>query len=447
MQNNSLGINIGISLFVFGLMYFYTEINFASSLGVVLFVFFVSKFFFDLGKKIEIRDIMIILASLQWIIGPILAYTFNPDDPIFYMSVDEKTYMDFVIPANYAFAIGLYLPIFRVNRNDDFILQSLKEIVNKYPNLDLIFIIGGSFLHLISGFFPAFLAFFAYLLGNFRFVGLYFLLIRDRPYKWFIFTAVIISFITLHFEHAMFHDLLLWLGFMLIIIAYIYKISIAKKTIIFIASIVFIVSIQTVKGDFRTMSMEDRTIETFYDLASQNFNAEFITSDVFVLYNINRINQGWIIARIMYNMPMFEPFADGETIWRAIKASFIPRFLDPDIKTNVGYSQYFKRFTGQALASGTSMDISILGEAYANYGTSGGVLTMLLLGIAYNFIFNQIIKKSYSYPSLFFMIPIMFLQVIKAETDFTSTFNFLVKGSMVVVGVIVGLRNMFGLKI
>ena len=43
-----------------------------------------------------------------------------------------------------------------------------------------------------------------------------------------------------------------------------------------------------------------------------------------------RINQGWIIAKVMDNVPSREPYANGETVKNAIIASIFPRFVDPD---------------------------------------------------------------------------------------------------------------------
>lgn len=448
MQNNSLSISASIAMFAFALLYFYTNISFYSTLGIVQFVFFISKFFFDLGKKIEIRDIMILLATLQWVIGPILSYLFVIDDPIFYMSVDEKTYMSFAFPANLTFAIGLYLPLWPKKLDENAIFNQIKQTLEKYPNLDLLFIGGGLFLNLTEKFYPSVLGFFVYLLASIRFIGLYLLILRNRPYKWVIFSLVILSFASLSLANAMFHDFLLWLSFMVIIIAFIYKFSNIQKIILFLGGLFLILSIQLVKGQFRSLNQEERTIGQFYDMASESYNADAsIFTDVFIQYNINRLNQGWIISRIMYNVPLFEPFADGETIWRGIKASLVPRFLNPEIKTFVGFSEYFYRFTGLKLAYGTSMDISIMGEAYANYGVNGGVFFMLILGLFYNFILSRIFIYSVNTPTLILMIPLMFLQVVKAETDFTSSMNYLVKAIMVVFMIYFGLRKMLGMNI
>ena len=446
--STSLSISSAVASISLILLNFTTDLYFYSTLGLAFFLFFAVKFFFELGNKIDIRDVMILMASLQWVVGPILAYIFITDDPIFYMAVDEQTYIDFVVPATFMFALGLYLPFWKKILREDLIVENIRTIVNKYPNLDFLFIFGGIFFTLIAGFLPRSLGFFIYLLASIRFIGLYFLILRNRPFKWYIFAFVLISFATISLRQAMFHDLILWLIFMVIIIAFIYRITIPQKIILFILGIVFLLAIQLVKGEFRSLNSSDRSIGEFYDLATENIQDEnLLYSDAFIFYNITRINQGWIIARIMYYTPTFEPFANGETIWKGIKASLLPRFLMPEMKTFAGYSEYFERFTGQELARGTSMDLSILGEAYANYGIFGGAMFMFFLGLFYNFILFQIFRLSVNNPSLLFMIPIMFLHVVKAETDFTTTMNFLIKAIMVSYGIFWGLRTFFGMKI
>jgi hypothetical protein len=76
---------------------------FYSALGVSLFVFFSLKFFLELGKTVEIRDLIITIALLQWIIGPVLKYHFSPDDIFYYMAVPEETIHLICIPRQHVF--------------------------------------------------------------------------------------------------------------------------------------------------------------------------------------------------------------------------------------------------------------------------------------------------------------------------------------------------------
>jgi hypothetical protein len=161
---------------------------------------------------------------------------------------------------------------------------------------------------------------------------------------------------------------------------------------------------------------------------------------------IDRINQGWIVARIMRYTPAYEPFAKGETIITGVEASLVPRFLNPD-KPKAGGRDNFERFTGKKLSENTSMGLSPLGEAYANFGINGGILFMFLLGLFYNLYIFTVLKLTAKYPSLILWLPLLFLQVVKAETDFVVVLNHLVKASMVVALLIFAIRKGLAYKI
>ncbi|MCF6243135.1 MAG: hypothetical protein L3J74_17570, partial [Bacteroidales bacterium] len=161
---------------------------------------------------------------------------------------------------------------------------------------------------------------------------------------------------------------------------------------------------------------------------------------------IDRINQGWIVARIMSHVPRYEPFANGETIVTGIRASLIPRFLDPN-KPKAGGRNYFTRFTGKLISDNTSMGLSPLGEAYANFGSTGGIVFMFLLGLFYNFYLFLLLRLSNKYYSMILWIPLLFLQVIKAETDFVVVLNHLVKASIVVSLIIFSFNKFLNIKL
>ena len=148
----------------------------------------------------------------------------------------------------------------------------------------------------------------------------------------------------------------------------------------------------------------------------------------------------------MSHTPSVEPFADGETIINALEASLLPRFLAPN-KAKAGGQENFERFTGRNLEKGTSMNLSPLGEAYANFGVSGAIVFMLFFGLFYNFFIHQIFKLSFRYPSLILWLPLMFLQVVKAESDVAIVLNHLVKATIVVGLFYWGFNRFLGIRL
>src|SRR5208282_345065 len=103
-----------------------------------------------------------------------------------------------------------------------------------------------------------------------------------------------------------------------------------------------------------------------------------------------RYNQGWIINRVMQNVPSGEPYANGETLLAAVKASILPRLFSPD-KVRAGGRENMRRFAGYTLGSGTSMNLGYAGEMYANFGYWGGIagcfFYAFLLGLMFRCVF------------------------------------------------------------
>jgi len=237
--------------------------------------------------------------------------------------------------------------------------------------------------------------------------------------------------------------------FFSLVVAFIIKPSFRTKLLVLGGLFLFAFVIQTVKffirdaiskGDSATLNLfasvvNDKVVESDFMFSEQNVQASVL-----------RINQGWIIARIMYYTPSYEPFADGETIKIALNSSLVPRFLNPN-KVTAGGRTYFTRFTGKDISDNTSMGLGLLGEAYANYGIAGGTVFMLIMGLFYNIFILQIYKFAKKYPTLIFFLPLLFFQVVKAETDFSVIINHLVKATMFTAIIFFTVRNIFNIKI
>jgi hypothetical protein len=165
-----------------------------------------------------------------------------------------------------------------------------------------------------------------------------------------------------------------------------------------------------------------------------------------VLQNMGaRLNQGWIIARVMNHMPAKQEFVRGETIENGIYAALLPRILAPN-KAEAGGRANFERFTGTELPETTSMDVSLVGEGYANFGKTGGVIFLLIMGAFYNLAIIKTISLAKLYPTILFWLPIIFFQVIKAETDFATVLNHFTKAVIVTFAVFWGMIKVLKLK-
>ena len=414
--------------------------------GIFIFLFFTLHFFTSIGKTIPIRSLMVLVSTLQWIIGPILSYHFFNDSYIYYMIIPEEVYMPYVVMAEIAFIAGLFL--FSLKEPDkiaDSFEKLKKSDVKTLYKRGLMLVVVGIIATLIQPLMPGALAFFMLLISFSKYIGAFYIFLTKEPLRWF-WIIIAFSFEILHaFGNAMFHELILWLMFLYLIYAFISNISTVTKSISIIAIIAVVFTIQYIKTDYREVvwnnKISDNTqkLEFAGELAQKKLTSDSdIEKQDKLQEMVDRINQGWIIARIMYVVPRYEPFAEGETIYRGLSAAILPRILAPN-KVKTGGQEYFPRFTGLTLTEGTSMDLSIVGEAYANYGEAG-IIFMFFLGLFYNITLKFLVKKSEKLPELLLWIPLIYFYAVKAESDFTTSINHIVKASIVVWILIKGLN-------
>jgi hypothetical protein len=425
------------------LILFYTylvllaDLFYLSALGVCTFIFIFIKFTIDLGRIIEIRDIIAFIATAQWIFGPVLAYNVLPEHDLYYMSVSEETYMSFVLPGTLALIVGMYFPLTQNRIVGDEQFQKLKEFMEGKASLGYGVLIAGLLFGFLSEFVPPSLRFLFFLLSNLQFVGMFMILFASKSaLKWLVFAGVLGSIAFTSILGGMFHELIMWVLFTFIILAYIIKISMPVKITIFTIGITLLLFIQSIKQEYRMATWYSASnksnSEIFQDIASQRLEdpSSIVSSDG--MSNAGaRLNQGWIISRIMSHIPAEDEYLRGATFSNAIIAGLVPRVLMPN-KAKAGGRENFERFTGVPLDEDTSMNLSIVGEAYGNFGNAGGVLFMLVLGVFYNLVIIYIIRLTKKFPSLILWMPLLFFQVIKAETDFAIVFNHLLKSSMVI---------------
>ncbi len=421
--------------------YSYLEIDGISGYsltGIFIFSFFLTHFFQSIGNTIPIRALMVMISLLQWIIGPVLSYHIFTGSQMYYMIIPEEEYMPYVLSGEMAFIAGLYLFSLKEQTKISNIFQRLTN--NNLQTLyqrGLWLIIIGIMATISLAILPTGLRFFIFLISFSKYIGAFYIFLTKEPLRWF-WMILAFSFEVLHaFGSAMFHELILWGVFLYLIYAFISHISTINKLISMVIIISGVIIIQYIKKDYREVVWENKISNNIDKLAFAGKLAQKELSDNSqakkeskIQNMVDRINQGWIIARIMYVVPQYEPFAEGETIQEGIRAALIPRILAPN-KVKTGGQEYFPRFTGMKLERGTSMDLSIIGEAYANYGITGGVIFMFCLGLFYNLSLRFLVKKAENLPELILWIPLIYFYTVKAESDFTTSINHIVKASIV----------------
>jgi len=430
-------ITIGLLILYYTYLVVVSGLYFMSAFGVCLFVFIFLKFTYDLGRKIEIRDIIAFIATAQWLLGPVLAYNVLPVHDLYYMSIPEEVYMNYVALGTFAMIVGLYIPLSKNMIVGEKQFDDVKEFLKGNSNLGYWLVAAGIIFGFAGKYAPASLGFLFLLLSNMEFVGIFLILFGSKSaYKWLIFAGVLGALVVNSALQGMFHELIMWMLFIFIILAFIVKVKMWVKVSIFTVGIFLLLFIQSIKVEYRNATWYSASNksngEIFQEIAGERLlNPSLIFESEAMNIAGARLNQGWIISRIMNHIPENREFLYGETISNGIVAGILPRILLPD-KAKAGGHENFERFTGTPLAKGTSMNLSVIGEAYGNYGFIGGIIFMFFLGSFYNWIIIYVIKLSKKNPTLILWLPLLFFQVIKAETDFAIVFNHLAKSAIVI---------------
>jgi hypothetical protein len=414
--------------------------EFLSVFGVGLTAVVAWLFISRLGKTIPIMELMLLIAGLQWIVGAVIEYK-NPLNHFkYYMYVPEQEYMNYVVPAYGIFVIVI---LFRLKKAPwlQIDIESLKSFKKYGVQIFLL----GVFFDLISGFLPGAIGFFAYLVGNFKFAGAIILFFsEDAKLKRLFYFSLVYLFLRA-LQGGMFHDLVLWSVFFFMFWALKRQPSKTQIVMTIAIGLFAVATLQTVKAAYRDKVWKGyggNKLELFTDLFLEAVLSSGESNEDYDVEESNvRLNQGWIISAILDEIPRRVNYLKGETISDAILASIFPRFLNPN-KKKAGGKENFEKFTGLELGEKTSMGISIVGEAYGNFGVFGGVLFMGLWGLVLVWYWDFLLKKSRYNLLLIAFLPLIFLQVVKAETELAVVLNHLVKASIVVF-LFSGLQNVF----
>ncbi len=403
------------------------------AIGLGLIIYFFIKFLSGLGEQIPVLELLVLLALFQWVLGPYFDYITPETHFKYFMYVTQDVYFPIVIPGLIAFVIPIIFLKSSINLGS--IDRRIRLITGDNPKLPWALIIIGFVAEFIFPFMPASLLFVFFILSQFKFIGLIYMFFSEIKYDkylmYFIFALTVVSSV----RSGFFHDLLLWSALFLTFIVYKYQWSVSRKFALICVGILFSIVTQSIKADYREIIYEDpnqASLNLFAGLAYEKIVKGEIFGSGESINELNvRLNQGWIISAIIENIPSREPFADGETVEDAIGASILPRFLYEN-KKQAGGRENFMRFTGLQLQESTSMGTSIIGEAYANYGSNGTILFMLIWSFALVQIFNLVVRISKVHPSIILWLPLIFLQALKAETELVVVLNHVVKSCMLI---------------
>lgn len=387
--------------------------------------------FFSIGTVVPIRYIAGTFMCLQMLIGPTFAY--NGLDKYqfvdYVMRIPEADYFAYAIPAVLMFIFGLHITAGKL-RGEIINEAEIRKFVDNSGQLPYIFIVIGFLAGYVSGSFGSELAFVFVLLGGFKYIGLFMLLLGSKKLKLWVMILVVGSIIASSLSGAMFHDLLTWLIMLGTILAIKFKPNVTLKAIATTGFILLAVIIQQLKGEYRqTLRSESGNIDAFQNVYQENSNSLF---DFKSLASSNvRINQGFILTNIMRTVPEQVPFENGRELIKILEAAFLPRIIAPN-KLNAGDRTIFTKYSRIPLRPGTSMALGAMGDGYINFGIIGGCIFMFFLGLAFSEVLNGFYKFSKAFPFLLLFTPLVFYYPIRADCELQTSLGHLVKSCFLI---------------
>lgn len=331
------------TLFLVGtLLLAFSTLSFLAITGVLFFVFILNSLLLGLGEGIPIHIVIVFIAALQWVLGPVLSYYTGINHPFYGMQVPEEEYLSFAIPGVVLFYLGLSLPIAGLSHIPKMALSEISNVV-KYKARGAYYLIGLGFLSsFVASFAPPSLSFFLYLLSQLKFIGCFYIYMNESRNN----TVLYLVFATLLLDalvQAMFHDLLLWAFFFLFIYCIKNKVSVTRKVVALVVGFSMMFVLQSVKYQYRDVAWTDTSLgaydkaEVFFGMITERlWSPDKLFDPKTNELTVTRLNQGWIITRVMNYVPYVMPYADGETVRGAFSATLLPRFLAPDKEVVAG---------------------------------------------------------------------------------------------------------------
>ena len=427
-------------------MLFTTDLLLLSILGIGFFVFVLLRFVDLIGKEFPIKELIITLMLLQMVVCPIITYNYFNNEVLYRMELGEESYLRFVLLSVSLFCLGLFVRL--PNYNPILIKSSIGNLFSQSSNNSKIGValIAFSFIStLISKYVPSYLAFVFYLFEQFKFVGVFYLLYSNNSFLfgWFV---VVFGFFTYQtVTSGLFINLFCWVLLLFLIAGFKYKLTFLSKFAIFFFGVFLAFFVQSFKKEYREVIWEEnKTIyESKYDSKKDAFigmaSEKLQDSDDFYEYSninrfISRLNQGWILTKVINHVPFYEPFSNGERLKSELYAVIVPRILDPHKTTSSGTEgqEKFERFTGKRMIGSTRMTIGVLGDAYVNFGMIGGAIFMFCFGLFLNIGVNSMLILAKNYPSLLLWIPFVFAISMRAGNEFLPIVNYISKSAFVV---------------
>ncbi|MFY7963873.1 MAG: hypothetical protein ACOVO1_03155 [Chitinophagaceae bacterium] len=386
---------------------------------------------YNVNDGFLIRHIFVLFYSLQYALGSTLSYSFNTSDT-YRMVVPANEYFSYAFPAILFLSLGLFYKTSKSNEDKAFsnVYSSLKNTKVNEKLLEKIMYIS-LFVEILNIPFPEVFDFLRYIICSFKYAYVCYHIITKEKINYGILLIPILTLIYKTLITAMFHDLVTWFVFWGLSVCVRYKPS--RRTIVTAGScfIFSVLVLQLAKSSYREKAWGLESGKQDIGIASFS---ESITSETKdgglsvekLSESIVRINQGWILCRVMDFVPRYVDHEGLELFNKYIEAAFLPRAFAPN-KLSAGDKDLFNKYTGLKLTSATSMGLGLVADAWISYGKEGGWLLLFIYGIFIGLTLKYAENLITKYPYVFFFLPVIYIYPIRPDCETQTSLGHLVK--------------------
>ncbi len=427
-----------VSVFFLLLLTASTDLNGWETASIGFLIYFLLDLVDNYGKRIVILHFFIVLAIIQWLLMPILAYRMFDESNylarlwVKYMEVPASTYFPYILPGTLAMIAGFKFPLKKprfFEQPNSYILQA-KEFLTGKKQLGYILIVLGSSVSIIGLVVGEIFGNILFLTETMIYAGVLYLYLSDFKPKSVVLAGLILFEGFRALQSGMFGGSLFLFIIIMIILGLEWNPRFGLKIAFIIIGFIGVIILQSAKGEYREQTWGDNSkagLGVFSNVVSEQINnRDNLINENNIFFLILRFNNGWQISRTMDRVPKRYPFANGESIFMSLAATAVPRFLWPD-KPKSGGRANLERFWGESYGR-TAMNISPIGEAYANFGVYGGIVYMFFFGLALNWAIIKIMFWVQTRPTILCWFPTIFYSFFGVETDLLNIANSFVKG-------------------
>ena len=411
--------------------------------GIALSVF-VAWHSFEASRGVPwIPGLVLATACVQWVLAAWANYVLEVRLPMGVMAVDPERYFHFAVPVTIALACGLYLPLLRAGRLGPRLMYRKPVVLPaSLARTCEAMVIGGTLARVfVFPLAPYSIRFAVYLVALLAIVGAFGLMLLQKPgWQW----RVLLVLGWMFFYQAadlQFLEVLLWTIAGALLLTYRYRPRLRQVLPIAVVGGMIFLSINAFKtmhrDDLRreSLSAQERASKSSSLITDQLRQPDLLFSPRNLGGQVTRLNEGWVISRILAWVPLAEPFARGETVIDGLRSVFVPRVFDVE-KATVGGEMTIPRFTGIELINGTSIGLSVPGELYANFGELGAVAGTFLYALFIGWVFTIFVRRALVSPIWWAWAPYVLFTPISAEQDFSTVVNQIAKAALVMAAVV-----------